>query len=107
MCGFGKPDAVANETVDQESDELLQECFSDATVEEFLKFDDYIDTCELAVNTMSVDWRQELRTECIQSVINPNGESDDYGSDLEEDVDDAMEINSKPASKFRKGFGNT
>ena len=42
------------------------------------------------VNTLSVDWRQELRA-CIQLVINPNIESDDDGFDLEEDVDDAME----------------
>ena len=48
------------------------------------------------VNTLSVDWRQELRA-CIQLVINPNIESDDDGFDLEEDVDDAMETNSKPA----------
>ena len=95
--GFGKPDAVADETVDHEFDELLQELCSDATVEEFLEFDDCMDTCVPVVNTWSVDWRQVLRARCIQSVINPNIESDDDGSDLEEDVDDAMEINSKPA----------
>ena len=45
------------------------------------------------VNTWSVGWRQELRSECIQSFINPNVESDNDGSDL--DIDEAMEINSK------------
>ena len=44
------------------------------------------------VNTLSVDWRQELRAECIQSVFDPNVESYDDASDLEEDVDDAMVI---------------
>ena len=47
------------------------------------------------VNTFSVDWRQILRAEFIPSVINPNLESEDDDSDLEEDVDNAMEINSK------------
>ena len=91
--GFAKSDVVADETVD----ELKQEFCSDATVEKFLEFGDCVDTCEPVVNTLSVDWRQELRVKFIQSVINPNVESDDDGSDLEEDVDDAMEINSKPA----------
>ena len=35
------------------------------------------------VNTWSVGWRQELRSECIQSFINPNVESDNDGSDLD------------------------
>ena len=41
-----------------------------------------------------------LRAKCIQSVINPNAESDNDGSNLEQDVDDAMEINSKPAGNL-------
>ena len=44
------------------------------------------------VNKLSVDWRQELRAECIQSVFDPNVECYDDASDLEEDVDDAMVI---------------
>ena len=95
--GFGKTDVVADETVDNEFDGLLQELCSDATVKEFLKFDDSFDTCEPLVNTLPGDWGQELTAECIQSVINPKVKSDDDGSDLEEDVNDAMEINSKPA----------
>lgn len=45
------------------------------------------------VNALSVDWSQELRDKCIQSVINLYFKSDNDGSDLEDDVDDAMEIN--------------
>ena len=86
---FSKPDVVADETVDHELDELLQELCFDATDEEFLKFDDCLDNCEPVVNTLSVDWRQKLRAESIQSVVNPNVESDDDGS--------VLEINSKPA----------
>ena len=82
-------------SVDHEFDELLQELYSDATVKEVLEFDDCADICEPVVNALSVDWRQELKATCIHSVINPNGESDFF--DLEEHVDDAMEINLKPA----------
>ena len=54
--------------------------------------------------TLSVDCRQKLRAECIQPVINPNIESDDDGSNFEEDVDDAVEINSKPAVNSGKAL---
>ena len=79
--------------------ELLQELYSDATVKEVLEFDDCAETFELVVNALSVDWRQELKATCIHSVINPNGESDFF--DLEEHVDDAMEINLKPAVNWQ------
>ena len=92
-CGFGKPDVVADETVDHEFDELLQELCSDAAVEKFLEFKDSVDTCVLVVNKLCVDERQELRAEFIQLVINPNVESDDGGSDLKENVDDTIKKN--------------
>ena len=38
-------------TVDHEFEELLQELSSDITVEEFLEFDDCVDTWEPEVNT--------------------------------------------------------
>ena len=62
-CGFGKPDVVADETVEHEFDELLQELCSDPTIQEFLEFDDCVGTCEPVVKTFSVYWRQELRAE--------------------------------------------
>ena len=43
------------------------------------------------MNTSSVDRRDELRAECIQSVTNQNVESEDNG-------EDAMEIDSKSAA---------
>ena len=54
-CGFGKRDVVIDEAVDHEFDELLQELCSNATVEEFLEFDDCVDTREPMVNTFSID----------------------------------------------------
>ena len=87
----GKCVVFADETVDHEFDELLQELCSDGTVEEFLEFDNRVDTCEPVMNTLSVDWRQRLRAEWFQSVINPNVESGDGGLDFEEDVGGVIE----------------
>ena len=96
-CGFGNPNVVADETVDHEFEELLQELSSDVTVEEFLEFDDCDDTCEPEVNTSSVDWREELQAKCIQSVTNQNVEPDDNCSESKENEEHAREIDSKSA----------
>ena len=83
-CGFGNPNVVADEIVDHEFEDLLQELSSGVTVKEFLEFDDCVDTCELEVNISSVDWREELRAKCIQSVTNQNVEPDNNCSESEE-----------------------
>ena len=57
-CGFGKPDVVADKMVDHEFDYLLQELWSDATVEEFLEFDGYVDICEPVMNTFTTLWTE-------------------------------------------------
>ena len=59
-CGFGNPNVVADETIDYEFVELLQELSTGVTVKEFLEFDDCVDTCEPELNTSSIDWRKEL-----------------------------------------------
>ena len=67
---------MADGTVDHEFEELLQELSSDVTVEKFLEFADCVDTCEPEVNKSFVDWREELRAKCIQSVTYQNVEPD-------------------------------
>ena len=94
---FGNPNVVADETVDHEFEKLLQELSSDVTVEEFLEFDDCVDTCEPEVNTSSVDLREELRAKCIQSVTNQNVEPEDNCYESEDNEEDVMEIDSKSA----------
>ena len=84
-CGFGNPNVVADETVYHEFEELLQELSSDATVQEFREFDNCVDECEPPeMNTSSVDWREELRAKCIQSVTKQNVEPDDNCSESED-----------------------
>ena len=65
--------------VDHEFEELLQKLSSVVTVEEFLGFGDWVE-----VNTLSLDWREELRVKCIQSVTNQNVEPDDNCSESED-----------------------
>ena len=97
-CGFGNANVVADETVDHEFEELLQELSSDATVEEFREFDDCVDKCDPPeMNTSSVDWREELRAKCIQSVTKQNVEPDDNCSEPE---DNRFKI----SKEFRRGF---
>ena len=78
--------------VDHEFEELLQKLSSVVTVEEFLGFGDWVE-----VNTLSLDWREELRVKCIQSVTNQNVEPDDNCSESEDNEEDAIEIDSKSA----------
>ena len=49
------------------------------------------------MNTSSVDWREELRAKCIQSVTNENVEPDDNCSESKENEEDTMKIDSKSA----------
>ena len=88
---------MADETVDHEFEELLQEFNSDVTVEEFLEFDGCVDTCEPEVNTSFVYWRKELRAKCNESVTNQNVEPDNNCSESKDNEKDTMEIDSKSA----------
>ena len=93
------PVVAAEETLDIEFNDLLKELCPDVTENEFLEFDDNVDTCEPSVNTQSVDWREELRFDCIQSVIEPSVQLDnEIESDPEEEEDsqDPMEIDDDP-----------
>ena len=50
------------------------------------------------MNASSVDWREELRAKCIQSVTNQNVEPDDNCPECEDNEEiEAMEIDSKSA----------
>ena len=81
-CGFSNPNVAADETIDHEFEELLQELSSDVTVEEFLEFHDCVNTCEPEVNIPSVDCREELRAiKCIQLFTNQNVKPDDNCSE--------------------------
>ena len=56
------------------------------------------------MNTSSVDCGEELRAKCIQSVTNQNAEPDDNCSESEDNEEDAMEIDSKPAVNSGETF---
>ena len=56
------------------------------------------------MNASSVDWREELRAKCIQSVTNQNVQPDDNCSESEDNEEDAMEIDSKSAVNSGKAL---
>ena len=56
------------------------------------------------MNVSSVDWREELRAKCIQSVTNQNVQPDDNCSESEDNEEDVMEINSKSAVNSGKAL---
>ena len=97
-CGFGEPEVISEETLDEELNELLKELSPGVSAEEFVEFDDGVDICEPVVNTQSVGWREQMRFESIQSVISPERSNE---SESEEDTnleEDALEVESTPVS---------
>ena len=56
------------------------------------------------MNASSVDWREELRAKCIQSVTNQNVEPDDNCSESEDNEENAMEIYSKLVANSGKAL---
>ena len=87
-CGLGTPEILAEENIDEEFDELLKELCPETFVEEFVDFDACVDICDSAVNTLSVDWRENLRAKCVQAAIDPSIES--VNSESEEDDDNVF-----------------
>ena len=85
-CGFGTPEILAEENIDEEFDELLKELCPETSVEEFVDFDACVDICDPAVNTLSVDWRENLRAKCVQAAIDPSIESENSESEEDDDV---------------------
>ena len=58
------------------------------SVEEFISFDACVDTCEPSINLQNVDWRQDLRARCVQSILNTSDEPGEDASDTEDDDDE-------------------
>ena len=54
-----------------------------------------VDICDPAVNTLSADWRDNLRAKCVQAAIDPSIESEN--SESEEDDDDVL-LDSEPTA---------
>ena len=91
-CGFKSSSTVPSDSNDEMDNEFL-ELYKELTVsssstdiEEFIDFDRNVETCESAVDISSVAWREELREQCVQSVIGEpsvQAESSDDDDDIE------------------------
>ena len=91
-CGFQSSSTVPSDSNDEMDNEFLElnkeltGSSSSTDIEEFIDFDRNVETCELAVDISSVAWKEELREQCVQSVIGEpsvQAQSSDDDDDVE------------------------
>ena len=98
-CGFPTEDyAAVSSDFEEEFQTLSNEISADCSVDEYLDADNSTATCE-EVDANKVDWRETLRQECVDEVVNCKEETID--SDLD-DEDDANESSSSHATVTAK-----
>ena len=66
----------------------LGELCLDTSIDDFVSFDDCIDTCQPCVYVESVAWCEELRVESIQAAIHGDARDEDIHSDDDDDDDE-------------------
>ena len=97
--GFPTEDyAAVSSDFDEEFQTLFNEISADCSVDEYLDADNSTATCE-EVDANKVDWRETLRQECVDEVV--NGKEETIDSDLD-DEDDASESSSSDATVTAK-----
>ena len=93
-CGFPTEDyADVSSDFDEEFQTLFNEISADCYVDEYLDADNSTATCE-EVDANKVDWRETLRQECVDEVVNVDSDLDDE--------DDANECSSSDATVTAK-----
>ena len=80
--------------MDDEFKELLKEFSPGVSREDFLEFDDGVDTCEPVVNTETIGWREQMRFESIQSIISPEQGKEFESEEDHDPEEDAVEVES-------------
>ena len=92
-CGFQSSSTVPSDSNDEMDNEFLYKeltgSSSSTDIEEFIDFDRNVETCESAVDISSVAWKEELREQCVQSVI---GEPSVQAQSSDDDDDDDVEL---------------
>ena len=83
---------VEEEDLDFEA--LVRELSSDISAAEYVNFDADIPASEPMINEHEIDWRQKIREDCTNAIMNPNTLSeetqeisDDYDDEEEEEID--------------------
>ena len=97
-CGFPTEDYAAVSSDFDEFQTLFNEISADCSVDEYLDADNSTATCE-EVDANKVDWRETLRQQCVDEVV--NGKEETIDSDLD-DEDDASESSSSDATLTAK-----
>ena len=90
-CGFreGDHELMEDIDVDEEFSALVKELSSNVSPDEYVDFDAELATAEPGIKTDTLGWRQKVRAECIDSVINSVFRqvviSDESGDEVEAD----------------------
>ena len=105
-CGFSNGNhSIENyqEENDDEFDELFETLNSECYLDEYIDFDNNIPTSE-EIDTCAVDWRENLRQECIDAVVDKTSPAtDDLSHDDDDDV--LVDIVSPPVISAKEALG--
>ena len=78
---------------------MFNEISADCSVDEYLDADNSTGTCE-EVDANKVEWRETLRQECVDEVV--NGKEETIDSDLDDEDDDVNESSLSDATVTAK-----
>ena len=76
---------------DAEFEDLLQLLTTEVAAEDYLSFDDDVETHEQAINTAQVDWRETAWARSIQ-VVSCNSEDEEMMVDNDESDDEVEKV---------------
>ena len=79
---------VEEEDLDFEA--LVRELSSDISAAEYVNFDADIPASKPMINEHEIDWRQKIREDCTNAIMNPNTLSDET-QEISDDYDDEEE----------------
>ena len=81
-CGFSEVPLFAEE-LDEEFEDFLKSLIIDIMPDEYVSFEDDVDTSEMPINVQKKSWENILRKQCIEKV---NGDPEEI--DISIDVSD-------------------
>ena len=87
---FNVFDCLECEVLLKKRAQKLGELCLDTSINDFVSFDDCIDTCQPCVYVESVAWCEELRVESIQAAIHRDARDKDIDSDEDDDDEDML-----------------
>ena len=79
-CGFSEVSLFAEE-LDEEFEDLLKSLIIDIMPDEYVSFEDDVDTSEMSINVQKKSWENILRKQCIEKV---NGDPEEIDISIDD-----------------------